>query len=175
VLPPRIMIEAILEPSRVLESLTRRAARGHRPAHRMLLALTPAFCEAEDRLLYPELLKSRTSGAQRAWLLPFGGEHEQMLQIVEQLNRAPAAARDDPMFRALQWLVVRHARAEREWLQDALTRQPSPDPGRLARFVEQTRPLLDRARSVMEGSLPAEPGRTDRDGDRLGGMLAYGT
>jgi hypothetical protein len=141
-------IEDILAPGRALESLMRRAARGHKPSYRLLLELTPALCEAEDRLLYPELLKARASGLERAWLMPFGGEHDQMLQIVEQLNVAPPSSREDPMFRALQWLVARHVRAEREWLQDALTREPLPDGRKLARYVEHTRPMVERVQKT---------------------------
>jgi hypothetical protein len=169
------MIEDILAPGRVLESLMRRAARGHRPSLRTLMELTPAICAAEDRFLYPELLKAGGTGAQRAWLLPFASEHEQMHQLVEQLGRAsPAPKRDDPMFRALQWLVARHTRAEREWLQEAVTRQPLPDVGRLDRFVEQTRPLVDRALQTMAGGRTGE--RDDPGGRaRIGGLQAsYG-
>lgn len=175
-----MMIEEILAPGRSLEALVRRAARGHKPSHRMLLELTPALCDAEDRLLFPELLKMRASGLERAWLLPFGGEHEQMLQIVEQLNAAPTAARDDPMFRAMQWLVARHVRAEREWLLDALTCQPLPDEHRLERFVEQTRPLIERAQRVMDGQRPAEDGPRPaepapaRSAGLCGLMISYG-
>jgi hypothetical protein len=146
---PGMNIEDVLAPGRIMESLARRAARGHKPAQKMLLEFVPALCDAEDRYLYPELLKHRAPGAQHAWLLPFGGEHEQMLHLIEQIGEAPAM-RNDPMLRALQWLVLRHVRAEREWLQDALGGEPLPDDAKLGRFVEQIRPLLARARQAME-------------------------
>lgn len=122
----------------------------------MLLAFAPALCDAEDRYLYPALLKHRAPGLQRAWLLPFSGEHEQMLHLIEQVEQSPASVRSDPMFRALQWLAIRHARAEREWVQDALTRRPLADDARLERFVEQTRPLLARARDAMAAPTGSE-------------------
>jgi hypothetical protein len=143
-------IEDVLAPGRAMESLARRAARGHKPAQKMLLELVPALCDAEDRYLYPELLKHRAPGVQHAWLLPFGGEHEQMLHLIEQIGEAPATMRNDPMLRALQWLVLRHARAERQWLEDALAREPLPADSKVGRFVEQTRTLLARAHQAME-------------------------
>jgi hypothetical protein len=160
-------IDALLEPGRVMESLMRRAARGHKPAKRLLLEITPALCDAEDRLLYPELLKLRFPGVDAAWQLPFDCEHEQIAQLIDQL-RATSAARDDGLFRALQWLVIQHLREEREWLREALSQDPPPDPARLERYLEQTRPLVQRGRALLDGQ-PADRNAAARGEDEAGG------
>ena len=135
-------IDDLLAPGRALESLVRRAAHGHRLAWRLLLRHTPDVIRAETRWLYPALLHRRPGGAQRSLLLPFHGDHEQLLELVEQLSRSPNG-RADPMFRAMQWLLLRHTRAERQWLVQAVAVQGPRDESGFARFVARCRPLLD--------------------------------
>jgi hypothetical protein len=135
-------IESILAPGRALESLARRAGRGHRPAWQLLLRHLPLVVGAENRWLFPALLHGHAGGARRALLLPFGGEHEQMLDLLEHLARVPVPHRD-PMFVAAQSLMLRHARTERRFVEAALAGAARPDASRLARFVERCRPLLD--------------------------------
>jgi hypothetical protein len=144
-------VEDIVAPGRALESLLRRAARGHRPAWRLLLAHAPIVIEAESRWLYPALLHRRPDGARRAWLLPFAAEHEQILEVLEHLKHS-AAGRADPMFRGAQWLMLRHARSEREWLVKALSDHRKLDDPALRRFVQRCRPLVDAVGALGSGS-----------------------
>jgi hypothetical protein len=120
----------------------RRAARGNRAAWALLLEHAPRVIDAERRWLYPALLHRRPGGAHRAALMPFDGEHEQMLELLEHLARSPAR-RTDPMFRAMEWLMLRHARSERRWLERALAEpRVRADPA-LARFATRCRPVVD--------------------------------
>jgi hypothetical protein len=137
-------IEDILAPGRAFESLLRRASRGHRQAWRLLIDCTPSLIDAESRWLYPALLHRRPGGARHAWLLPFASEHEQMLELLEHLARSPSG-RADPMFRGAQWLMLRHARSERDWLAQTLERRSRLDDTALERFVLRCRPIVEAA------------------------------
>lgn len=139
----------LLAPGRALEALARRAARGHRPSWKLLLEQLPQVIEAESRWLYPALLHRQPGGARRALLMPLTGEHEQMLDLIETLASRPAA-RNDPMVRALQTLLLLHVRSEREWLEHAIRSHPHPlrQETAIARYLAQCAPLLERTRRV---------------------------
>jgi hypothetical protein len=154
-------IEDILAPGRALEAILRRAARGHRLAWRALIDHTPTLIDAETRWLFPALLNRRPGGARRAWLLPFAADHEQMLELLEHLARTPAR-RADPMFRGAQWLMLRHARDERAWLQRALAEHRALDDAPFARFVAHCRPLVEAAHALGTIAVP-----TSRDLGRI--------
>lgn len=148
-----IPTEDLLAPGRALESLVRRAARGNRAAWQLLMRHAPRVIDAESRWLYPALLHRRPGGAHRAHQLPFAGEHEQMLELFEHLAHSPAG-RLDPMFRAAEWMLLRHARSEREWLEAAIAaHRPRDDPA-FARFAAHCRPVLDDLARLSAGMLP---------------------
>jgi uncharacterized membrane protein len=80
--------------------------------------------------------------------------------MIEQLRLAPLSPRNQALFRALQDLVIRHVRHEREWLSQALRSDKPLDTARLDRYVEQARPLVERARTVLDNA-PAARGAPD--------------
>jgi hypothetical protein len=163
----------VLAPGRALESLVRRAARGNRAAWRLLMRHGPRFIEAECRWLYPALLHRSPGGAHRAQTIPFAGEHEQMLELFELLARSPAE-RLDPMFRAAHWLVLRHSREERRWLEELLAARRPRDDAALRRFVAHCRPLVEGLRRLSAGLEPldeaSDGSRADRPGRAAGGF-----
>jgi hypothetical protein len=134
-------IDDILEPGRALETLVRRAARGNRPAWRLVQEHTPRIIMAENRWLFPTLLHRQPGGAGRAWLLPLGGEHEQIVELLDQVGPTPAG-RLEPMFVAAQSLLLAHLRSERGWLASVLPRSRIQDDTALGRFVAACRPLV---------------------------------
>ncbi|RPH45451.1 MAG: hypothetical protein EHM87_06315 [Burkholderiales bacterium] len=146
-------IEAILAPHLALESLVRRAAHGSRPALRLLIDHGPRVIEAEGRWLYPALLHRLPGGAQRVQMLPFTAEHEQMLELIGHVA-AGGSGLSDPMFLALQWLVLRHGRAERRWLEAAIAADRPRDDTALRRFVVHCRPLLDDMERLARQGVP---------------------
>ncbi len=149
-------IESLLAPGRALESLMRRAASGNRAAWVLLLEHAPRVIDAERRWLYPALLHRRPGGAHRAALMPFDGEHEQMLELIEHLARVPSG-RADPMFRAMEWLMLRHARSERRWLERAIVEHPRHDDPALARFAARCRPVVDALARLAAPAVRATP------------------
>jgi len=163
-------IDEILDPGRSLETLVRRAARGHRPAWRLVHEHAPGVIRAEDRWLYPTLLHGRPGGAGRAWLLPLGGEHEQMLELLEQIGAGPPG-RLDPMFIAFQSLLLVHLRSERRWLESAWREHPAPDALALARFVAACRPLVAQTRR-LRAAAPAPHGTAHKKGPPRGGQVS---
>jgi hypothetical protein len=149
------LVDPFLAPGRALESLMRRAASGNRTAWALFLEHAPAVIDAERRWLYPALLHRRPGGAHRAWLLPFDGEHEQMLELLEHLARVPAA-RCDPMFRAMEWLTLRHARSERRWLERAIAEHRPHDDPALARFAARCRPAVEAVARLAKAGASGE-------------------
>jgi hypothetical protein len=152
-------IDELLAPGRALESLMRRAASGNRIAWRLLLEHAPGVIAAERRWLYPALLHRRPGGAHRTALMPFDGEHEQMLELLERLAHAPPAGRSDPMFRAMEWLVLRHARSERRWLERALAEHRPRDDPALARFAARCRPVVEAVARLARPPAAGDPPR----------------
>lgn len=147
-----IPIEDLLAPGRAIESLARRAARGNRAAWRLLAEHLPKVIDAERRWLYPALLHRRPGGANRSALLPFDGEHDHMLELVEHVARETSGTRVGPhasggptgaMGRALEALLLRHTRHERRWLETTLASHRPQDESALARFVARCKPVVD--------------------------------
>ena len=156
-----VTIDDILAPGRALELLSRRAARGHRPALRLLLRCAPVVLEAEERWLHPVVMKARPGGAGGAWRMSHDGEHEQMLELVARVARGPTG-RADAMFRALHGLLLRHLREEREWLVATIAQHGAADEQAFARYVAQCRPVLAAVAAL------GAPGSTDRADLRSG-------
>jgi hypothetical protein len=140
----------LLLPCRTLESLARRAARGHRASWSQLLRHLPRIIEAEHRWLYPALLHRHPGGARRVLTMPLTGEHEQMLDMIETLASRTAPPHN-PMARALQATLLQHARSERTWLERVLRSHPVPlrTDTALARYVAHCAPMLAQARDAM--------------------------
>lgn len=152
-----VTLEDLLAPGRALESLTRRSAHGHRPALRLLLEHAPAVIEAEERWIYPALLRRRPGGVRRSWLLPHAGEHEQILELLGHLSRG-GSPRLDPMLRAAQWLLLRHARSERAWFEAVLSvPRPRLEDRAFTRFVTACHPLVATMRALQEPGRDSGP------------------
>ncbi len=156
-------IDDLLAPGRALESLMRRAARGNRAAWALLVEHAPRVIDAERRWLYPALLHRRPGGATRAALMPFDGEHDQLLELLERFAHAPAPVpgRADPGMRAIEWLMLRHARSERRWLERAIAEHRPRDDPAFARFAARCRPVVDavaRLAATASGRVPIPAG-----------------
>ena len=140
-----LLVDDLLAPARTLEALARRAARGHRPAWRLLFEHLPAVIRAETRWLYPALLGRQPGDATRAWLLPASGEHEQILDLFERVGPHPPGPRDAMFVAALSTLRA-HLRHERAWIGTELERRgPGVDHAALARYLAACRPLAEQA------------------------------
>lgn len=168
-----IDLERLLAPGRALDALVRRVARGDHAAWRLLTGHAPGVIDAETRWLHPALLRRLPGSPAHAHLLPFGGDHEHVLEWLERLS-ASRCGGTSPMFRGLQWLMLGHGRAERRWVERAW-RQAGPalhaDPA-LQRFVDRCQPLVEAvAATSAEPRVPARAGtprrpataRADRD------------
>jgi len=165
-----VPIDDILAPGRALEALARRAARGQRPAMRVLIAHLPAVLEAEDRWLFPALLRRRPGGARRAWQMSFDAEHEHLLDLLARLAHGPLG-RSDALFRAVHTLLLRHVREERAWLAAAHAAHDRLDDPAFARYVAHCRPLLE-AFAALDARRGAESAQIAARADASAGWPA---